>query len=202
MNEIASQPDGAKAWVAAERELSIARTKLEMLGKSGSLAEAEQLWSETLTALQRFVTKLSIGCQGKKLAPFFGEIVNAQRNDPLLAYVKNARDADEHGIELITEREGPGVGIGPRHGSVLHIDFLRFDKGKMTMGPLTAAGARFVFSPAKLILVPVRNRGRVYPVPFSHLGLALGTPSPLAVGKRALAYFEGRLAAARVLEQK
>ena len=72
----------------------------------------EEAWSNFLTMANRAYTKLEQGAKdnGKHRA-WFGRQKHERRQDPSLRYIKNARDADEHGLERITERASGGIGI-------------------------------------------------------------------------------------------
>lgn len=173
----------------AELEVCYASEALDQIKSTTTLHDVEKRWSEFLTRLEKAAVKLGFACNGTKLEPWFGSIIAERRQDEVLAYLKNARDADFHGIEPITRHEPSWLGIGTR-GSGGFIDRIVIDRGRIKMGPMAARNARITIAPASIQLVPVKNRGRTYPVPGPDRSL-------ISIGDRGLAYYRSKLAEAR-----
>jgi hypothetical protein len=107
--------------------------------------------------------------------------------DPLLADLKNARGADEHGIEPIASGKPGGIGIGPAEGSSLYIRSMRVNRGKITID--SPDKIRVTVIPAEFVLGPVVNRGVKYEVPRSHLGTDLPSSDPVTLGEQGVKFY-------------
>ena len=125
-------------------------------------------WKKFLHRLERAWFKSeSHYSRSPKWHSWAGQFITQRRQDPLLSYLKNARDADEHTVAEITARVA-GVAIGAPPGQSVVVDSLVIKNGQVfvdSTGPLVVE-----FLPARTQLLPVANRGRTYPVPTVHLG--------------------------------
>ena len=122
-------------------------------------------------------------------------MVGLRRNDPLLSYVKNARDADQHTLSAITARSPSELTLtaGGPQGRALIKRITINGNGQLAM---EGDGVLILdFRPEQTRLVPVVNRGRTYPVPKSHLGRPISSEDVLAVAHAAWAFY------ANVLDQ-
>lgn len=161
-------------------------------------------WSEFLTSVDAVYNCYgqSIGvCQ--RSAEWFKELSGLRKSDPMLQYLWQARNVDNHGIEAPAEFV-PGslsIGGGRDLGFSREISInLDFDEETQTQhilaSPLDGKPVRFENTPPKALLLPVENRGVTYKPPSSHLGQPLDTSSPLDVGDLTLKYFSKRHAEA------
>ena len=105
----------------------------------------------------------------------------------------HARNADEHGVEKITEEKQGEIGIGPKEGNSLEVDHLEMGPGHIVMGPKLAANARIIITPGEIRLIPVQDRGIVYDVPKKHLGDDLESAMLLKVAERTEAFLRTKL---------
>ncbi len=125
------------------------------------------------------------------------------RKDPLTLYMYQARNAEEHGLEPLTELEPGGIGIGAK-GQGVHIRHGVFTAngffgiiGKNPDGCYPTAIVR----PPQLHLLPVvddRHRN-TYAPPREHLGRPIEDKSPLGVGELYLKYLSDLIAEAEEL---
>lgn len=92
------------AITKAESRLAKAITAQGRLTASTSFREFEPAWADFLVALNGVYAALE---QGAKETPqsrqWFGRKKRERREDPLLQYLHQARNADEHGLEPIAE---------------------------------------------------------------------------------------------------
>ena len=140
-----------------------------------------------------------------KAEMWFGKLNSARRLDPLLQYLYQARnDEEHHGLARSTERQVGHVSIGRITGQTAKIGFLnvRGSAGKIEVidgGGHENFEPEVFVTPPHLILVQVRDRDRVkvYDPPTEHLGKPLeqGT-DPIVVAELALKYAESLLAEA------
>lgn len=102
---------------AARGCLGRAKEALLSLKQTDNFDEMEVAWSNFLIMANRVYVKLEQGAKiSSKSNAWFGRKKHERRNDPLLSYVKNARDADEHGLMKITERTKGGIGVNVTEG--------------------------------------------------------------------------------------
>ena len=89
----------------ARARFAKAQKAAECLKTAVTFDEIESAWSDFLISCATVYTKLE---QGSKFHPksvaWFGQIKRTRRLDPLLQYVHQARNSDEHGIQDITAR--------------------------------------------------------------------------------------------------
>ncbi|EJT02800.1 hypothetical protein [Rhizobium sp. CCGE 510] len=183
----------------AENELNAAQAKLAELKASTRFSEADRLWSEILTNLQRFYTRLQQASKdGAKTEAWFGRIKKKRSVDPLLLYLQQARHADEH-LELqVTETVidtliyskpyDPAVGMKSFEIPETSIT-ISLDEAKLVnVEPHTKVEVK-----GKFRLVPVTNRGVKYPVPAEHNGIIMDLFDPVNAGGHAIGYLRSTL---------
>lgn len=165
------------------------------LARSDNVIEIEKHWKEFLHSIERCWNKaLAHYSRSPKWSGWQGKYLKAREQDPLLAYARRARDADEHNIEEITEKtlgETSIVAIDPaqpvmfsgRIGPEGVTPHFEHPNSNWTMHA----------TPASIQLLPVVNRGKLYPVPTSHLGKPLTNGHPAALALLIIAYYEAFL---------
>lgn len=177
-----------KARLALDR----VKVQFDLLRSSKTLAEFEENWREYLQRLERVWHKANDQYRrSPSWRGWMGKYKTLRDQDPLLRYLTNARNADEHSIQDITKQLPGGVGIRPAEGNVLIVKEMRIENGKWWINspsPIT-----IVFSPAKTRLLPVENRGVRYPVPDLHLGSALNSNNVIEIAERGLSFYENFL---------
>jgi hypothetical protein len=114
-----------------------------------------------------------------------------RKTDPLLAYVKNARDADEHTVNEIVSHELGGIGINAAEGNSLYIERMEIGRGKISIK--SPQRIRVDFIPGKTKLLPVVKRDLAYDVPAMHLGNAIDPNNVIDVAEKVVAFYEGFL---------
>ena len=98
------------AWIDFNR----ARDSIEALANlyPKTEVEAEQIqarWTSFLSHADRMFNKLKAGRRSSQESSDWYDAKIAQRNsDPLLCYLQQARNADEHSLEIVTET-GPAL---------------------------------------------------------------------------------------------
>lgn len=176
-------------------ELQRCSELLERLATAGTPADFEEKWQRFLGHIERVWNK----CQdhfgrSPKWNGWKGRHERQRRIDPLLSYLINARGAHEHTVANIAERKPGAIGIGAGPSGRVHIKRLQI-RANGIRGEWDGDLA-VTFTPGRVDLVPVTNRGRTYPVPTSHLGAQLGDSSALNIGKQGLAYYQALVAEA------
>jgi len=170
------------------QELSRAREAVEAMKRSGNLPDLEEHWKDYLGRIERVWFKASAHYKkSPKWQPWQGAFEKARRDDPLLAYLRNARGADEHTVSDIVEHQHEHIAIVPgEHGGT--IKNLRISGGVATAETTGAVGV--VFHPDRIKLLPVVNRGVKYDVPRQHQGRTIDPDNVISVAEAGLAFYE------------
>ncbi len=168
---------------------------IDSMKAASSLDEFEIAWQEFLHRTERFWNKsLNHYKKSPKWAGWSGRY-NKQRNaDDLLAYLINARGADEHTVEPITGRDNGGIGINPAEGNSLFIESMEIIGNQISIASPQAI--KVTFYPSQTKLLPVTNRGRTYAVPSSHLGKPIDATNVVSIAESAHQYYSKFLDAA------
>ena len=178
---------------SAREHAEAARHHLEKLNaepRGGS--DLRQHWMAFLTELNRAFNKLQHGAKQGKSGPWAGRIRHDLKTDELLCYLKNARDAHEHGVERVVSQEGTAEPMLSGDPKFLTSITIRFDDGS----EMTAGGPDRPFMKIvdfRLRLVPATNHGRTYAPPTSHLGASLVSVTAEAIGELALTYLDSKI---------
>lgn len=177
----------------AKREIQNAAEFINRMENSKNFDEYEQNWRNFLTALEKVWNLAEREGQSvsSKFQPWQGSYKNKRRIDPLLKYLKNARDADMHSIQEIvqTQEAAMTISTGGTSGNV-HIERLEISGGKITTGK-TSQPLIIRFIPSNLIVLPVINNGQAVPTPDYHIGQrVLDNTNPIKLAKVGLKYYE------------
>lgn len=179
----------------ATRRLEDARRAIQRIEKAHYYNEFESAWAEFLTAFNAIYNILSAGARNHlKSQPWLGRKIKQRRDDPLLRYLKQARDTEEHGLEPVTELEPGYISIGAQGGPV-HIRSLEIDgQGNISGDISTPGGGSLVVTKkpasAKLVTVTDGRFGHSVDPPKEHLETKLKNGSPLEVARTGLGYLE------------
>jgi hypothetical protein len=171
----------------SKRELRAARLAVEGMRAADSFEDYISAWQTFLDRLEKVWVKVERECQPHRPAfePWQAAAKKLRRDDALLAYLHQARHADQHTIQPTAADVLGGfqVKIPPGHTIEMSIDKAA---GTITLRGLTEAAV--LLGPCR-ILLPFQNRGVVYTPPRSHLGASLDDPSPHMVAERGLAFY-------------
>lgn len=182
----------------ATKRAAAATTALESANAATNYDEFEAAWAQFLVAGNAVHTILEVAARDCPTSrQWFGQKKKIQRKDPLLCYMHQARNADEHGIEPTTTLEPGGLSIGAT-GAGVHIKSLTIDeRGHLSVDATPIGDGRMLVSvsPARprLNIVCDNRYGTEFEPPTFHLDEPLQNTSPLAVGSIWLNYLEGLL---------
>lgn len=156
----------------------------------------ETSWTELLLHSNAVYTKLEQGAKDDpKSRQWFGGKKRERRDDPLLQYLHQARNSDEHTLEAVIETSN-SITAESAHPSVI------FQDGTLHI-PHDFRGAVLNLTPPHFRLLDVVDHRwgapKRYSVPTSHLGTQLPTSTPIAVAIAALSYQQRLVAEAREL---
>jgi hypothetical protein len=141
--------------------------------ESKNFNDYKKNWRDFLQYLERCWLKAERECQSfkNKFEPWQGTFKNLRKNDPLLKYLKNSRDVDQHSIQEIVEKI-PGSTSGyfiDSEGNRKYegrIDNLVIENGQIVQ--YEGDPMALVFSPSRVEVKPVTNAEVVYTIPTYH----------------------------------
>lgn len=112
-----------------------------------------------------------------------------RREDPLLSYLKHARNSDQHTIEPITCRRESRLEITaaePSGRALIKRITLKPNEEFLISGD---GNVRISFHPEELRPGPVVSRGVIYQVPTSYLGKAIASRDAILMAHVGLAFY-------------
>jgi len=176
------------------RELARAHDELNAMCAAESVDVRQRHWNDFLRALDRLWNKAdaSFG-RSPKWPASTGRYVQARRQDELLAYLTQARNAEEHS-DVPASSLRPGgfpVGVGPNDRTFIKSMYI---DGHGRLAHYVGNAPLTIHEP-QVNVHEVENRGRKYPPPRSHLGQAI-TPDVLVMAEAGFAYYKAFLEAA------
>ena len=177
-----------QAYIQADARLDKACRALERFAAAANPIEMASHWGDFLIALGGIYTKLEQGAKGNgPCNGWFGKKKHERRTDPLLSYLQQARNAEEHGLGDVTQIAGSGVSIPPGAMALLHTDGHSFTATNI-IGEVTVPRDR-----VKLCPVYDDRSAKWFAVPTVHLGKPVENNSPGVVGSLGLAYLDALL---------
>lgn len=181
-------------FMQSRKELAKARQFVDRMRYAQDADAFEAEWKAYLNALERVWSKAE--AQMKPWPKFQGwtyrgKVMGLRSSDELLAYLRNARGADEHSIADLMGRTGGGIGINPAHGNSLYIKRMEINNGVITIDSPQTIRVTYFREHAKLI--PIVNRGKTYPPPQSHLGNLVNPADIISIAQAGIRFYEGFL---------
>jgi hypothetical protein len=170
-------------------ELARAKAAIEAMKTAKTLPELEEHWKEFLRRLERVWNKAAhhFG-RSPKWNGWQGRHDTARRKDPLLAYLVNARGAEEHTITPIASSKDASIGIGAGPTGSTYIKRLSIQNGQVEWEG--EGSLAITFHAAEFKLLPVVNRGRTYDPPRVHQGRAVNPANALEIAAAGIVYYE------------
>lgn len=168
-----------------------------------SFATFEEAWADFLTEYGRFLSKLETGSKASPQSrQWYGGVKRTCKDDPLLQYLFQARNAAEHGLADVSGRAADQI-VMQLEEPQKEIHF------SMMIGP-NGRGGMQVFNPKvhdakvkserwtnpRAILIPVhddRYGGQTFNPPLIHFGRPIVDISPVGVAKMGAAYLSATL---------
>lgn len=181
---------------APQIELDKAASSIGEMSSAKTLDEFEEAWKSYLSRLERCFNKAQAHFKkSPNWDSWWGKYKRLRSDDELLSYLINARGAEEHSVEQIVEKHLGSVVINAADGDSLFIKEMNIDGfGRLSIN--SPQDLSVVFSPAKMALLPIKNRGRDYPVPKLHLGRSIDPADVCGISKLAHDFYAEFLIAA------
>ncbi|MEZ8955719.1 hypothetical protein [Vibrio cyclitrophicus] len=179
---------------AAKAELRSADRSLHNMKTAKNFEIFEEEWRDFLNCIEKTWNKTERGCQSvrNKFAPWQGKFTKERKKDSLLKYVKQARDADNHSIQEVSEIK-PGNTtmnfVNPKGG---YIESMRIVNGNIVEfkgDPMIVRD-----NPPTIVALKVKNNGNWYNPPREHKGQQLKTQHPVEIAEIALSYYKNFVA--------
>lgn len=118
----------------------------------GDFASFESAWREFLQKIERVWNKAQAALAGQaRWGKLESEIAHLRNTDPLLRYLRHARNADEHSIQPVATEWQANLRATAVESGHVKLEWKPWDRP----------------------LLPVRNRGVTYEPPTTHLGRSL-----------------------------
>jgi hypothetical protein len=195
-----------QAITKAQSRLRVAKKAASDLDTCENFEAFDDVWYTFLTAAKNIYTVLEQGAKGSPQSrQWFAGKQRERRADPLLQYIYQARNDDEHGLDPVVKRIPGRMEIGrqaPGYSSNISGTNLRIVKGDISYDTLVSHDGKPILieqEPARVLLAKVVTRGVTFDPPTEHLGVPLTDLSPPSVAKLAVAYLDSLVEAAAKL---
>lgn len=169
----------------AEFALEAASNAISALEQAETFRHSELAWTEFLIKSNRIYEYLLAGSkQDNRARPWVGTITNTLKTDPLMSYLQQARNADEHSLQCV---KLPMEYVGGLPETPI-----------TTPGPLNVTQITIRISiEGALRDVTDERYGNTFQVPHEHNGTPLADRRPVTVAKLALRYWRSILSDAQ-----
>ena len=190
--------------------LDKAKRELQLCRSAGNFENFASHWAEFLIHTGSVLNQLEAGAkQTPQARQWYGQQRAAGKRDPLVSYMHQARNAEEHEPDATTKHKPPSLSINLRDNPggfkidrmIAERDGDQFQisgsaRRLSDNGPLTIRHS--VGGP---ILVPVTDqyKATTYHPPEEHLGKPLRDKTPIAIADLYLTYLEGLVRQAAAL---
>ncbi|WP_373953792.1 hypothetical protein [Vibrio pomeroyi] len=174
---------------AAWAEIRSAERALGDMQSATSFEIFEEEWRDFLNCLEKVWNKTERGCQQfqNKFQPWQGQFTRDRKKDQLLKYLKQARDADNHSIQEVTEIKPGSRTMNFANGKGGYIKEMRIVNGEV----VHFEGDPMIVTdhPPTVVALKVKNSGKWYNPPREHLGQSLKSIHPVEIATQGLTYY-------------
>lgn len=188
------------AVAKAVEHLQLAKAEVENMHLTNGVKSYEIAWSQFLSQVTRVYSKLEQGAKGCKASePWFGKKRHERRNDPLLSYLQQARNCDEHTIEHITQRKVDSLTahFPPTNECRVAFEFMVDDQGKRHYRNIEFKSpnggierVEYANPDVELVTIKDARSGKMFHPPETHLNKPIIDRSPKGIAILAVAYLE------------
>lgn len=180
----------------AERDLQIAERATSEMSAATQFTEFWRLWQDYLFRIERAWEAAHRAVKGRPgFQQWFEPYRQHRARDPLLVFLKQARNAETHSIAPTVDQRFK-LQVQDRYGYPFLAPRIstELEEGVLTINIETAAQDAlldFVATPlpSAPALVRILNRGKWYEPPTTHLGEPLKSTHPVDVAKLGLAFY-------------
>ncbi len=189
-----------RAIEKAETRLIGARSALEFMKLSNNYRSFKAHWYAFLSAWKSVYTVLEQGAKASAASDTWYKDKKLEcRGDPLLLYLYESRNDDEHSLADPTKFEPGSLAIGvAKEGYSNAVRLISMEDGVIKYESMDGKPVLNEVALPHAVLVPVTARnGQVLSTPASHFGTNLANPSPEEVADMGMIYIEKLVAEAR-----
>ena len=175
-------------------DLQIAESAIERMAGATDLTDFQQAWQDFLFRIERAWEGAERSLRGQKgFQQWFKPYADLRRKDPLLRFLRQARNAETHGISdtvgkplelLLRDKYGRQFDFRGAHATLknglLSIDIKSFHLPHdfdVSVVPTTP------------VLVKFKNRGEWYNPPTTHLKTPLNSSHPIDIARFGLSFY-------------
>jgi len=176
------------------KEFDNAKELIELMSTASNLEEYEECWKEFLHKLDRGFNKLKdLYKNDKRVKRVIDSINTARNSDPLIAYLMQARNTDEHSMRQITEKvEGYTKITGGSGGEKIISGVI--EGGKYPDNLLFEGNLDIQFKIECLQIVSVVNQGKQYDPPKMCANKRISTQTPHMIATVGLDFYLEKIA--------
>ena len=178
------------------KDLDIAQRSIEEMAKTTNFDTFVEHWQNYLFRIERAWENVDRTLQKQRgYQQWIKPYKVLRKKDPLLIFLKQARNAETHGITNSVDkplslaiRDKWGRGFSP---SLIESEF---EDGVLTFNINTQeVGRDFIAEllPSDPKIVNVKNRGKRYKVPWSHMKSKIEDIHPVPIAQLGLAFYSG-----------
>ena len=167
-----------------------AQETLEKLKTESNLEEFEKHWRDFLNYLDKCWEKSKKEglIYKNKFEPWNGKFANLRRNDPLLQYLEQSRDADNHSVQELIMRKTSVIKITADEGDS-YIESVRIIDGKLSVSG--KGDIQTEYEEPRIVCKAISNRGKPYPLPSYHRGKPIKkNDDAYTLGSLALSFYK------------
>ena len=180
---------------AAKFELRCAASAIVSMRDARSYEAFEHSWRVYLQSIEKCWTKVAQGYRhiSNRFQPWQSSFARTRNEDMLLRYLMQARNADAHSIQQITEYTPSQTQLRltpAESGGRVHVRNLVIRGGKISYDNMAPSRTEINTVPPRIVLRDIVNRGVEYNVPTEHRGTALPECDPISVAEKGLAFYE------------
>ena len=190
-------PAARGLWHAAWEKLNEAASAVKQMERARDRIEYEAGWTRLVDSLEEFWTRFLDEGRSKFSAfqPWAGVIDAKRTEDPLLAYLHQARHQSQHGrIALDWEPGNLHVGGGEFFGTVKDLRIFTSGAFEADITSTVGSAAKFkvIHDPGKARLPTVFNKRykQSFNPPEGHLDNPIAGASPINIGRLGIAFYE------------
>jgi hypothetical protein len=173
----------------ARMEMTAATKAIVAMKAAKSMDEFESEWRQYLNAIEKLWQKVERCCQHERAAfqPWQGSYQRLRKNDMLLRYLKQARDADNHSIQDVAEiqpRRRAYRFVSPQGGFIKRLEFRNGEVAHYEGDPMTVEETL-----PHPVAVKVKNNGVWFNPPTSHLDQPVPNHHPVLLAELGIKFY-------------
>jgi hypothetical protein len=163
----------------------------------GKASDVVALWIDFIIAAGSFYSIMEQASKSTNAGKFwFGKKKHERKRDPLLQYIRQARNAEEHGVHSIAVVRSSKVELRS-HGAEITLESDGVDTWRVVGQKGDIAYANDI---AKLLRVYDDRSRKWYEPPTQHLGQTIPDQSAITIAGLALVYIEAMIAEAKATQ--